>query len=225
MEVPNIDNLTPLTDFPGYYIDLKSGNVWSHLIRGREKEPTWKCRKPQRGCQLVMTCNYQVTRVSIGRLVASAKLGVSYWSLPQSLAFGKDVKDALELTTKAALRKKEHFNRVKELRKNSIEDVKRAIHTMQLLLAALEGDSSPLLEYVTGEKDTYCQILLRRRFRKELVYDAYEYAFDLLISQLNDPTRRMYDIDSWMVAKMAGYIRETLKNKVTWKDYYLNKKW
>ena len=78
-----------LIDFPDYRIDTKTGRVYSYRTKGKEREIRGFAAG-NKGSQLkfqLITTEGKVFNASIGRLIAAAQYGCSYFKLPKDVMF------------------------------------------------------------------------------------------------------------------------------------------
>ena len=209
-----VRRLTPLKEFPGYYIDMEKHEVWSHLRRCTMKEATWHkltIRKDKHP-HFIVHIDGKPKNINLAKIILSITNGCSYFDIPSDtyiFNYNRDRSITIEERTEERLRwwKK----RRQEINDNRIEDTRHNIHCLQLLLKAYEGNARPLLEYVNKRKQDFLRILTSEGYGYQKAKVGYDAAFDILIENLQNTTSRPYNFDGWYLKTMRGMIKKLYK--------------
>ena len=198
--------LVPLKDFPGYFIDMETHEVWSHLRHGNSKEAIWHKLKPTRGKhpQVFMIKDGKDRTVTLARLVLSVQSGKSYYEMPADLCiffYNQDKSIRIESRTEDMLKRWER--KKKDMHDNRVQETEHHIHCLQLLLEAYKGNAKPLLEYVESRRHDYMHILMRNDLHTlEKAQIGFELAYDRLIKNIERTSCRPYNFDGWFIKTM-----------------------
>ena len=207
-EVPA--SLTKLSEFPDYYIDTETTEVWSY------KKQIWH--------KLKLSCNhygsapyYNFTidgrhrTVYKGRLLFSIVHEISYYAIPKGVGLVPskdkvDIKNFAEYATNYWKKQKEHNHDYR------IKDLRRCIANQQLLLKAYLGNCVPLLQYVKDNEGMYLYILQKRlSYQNSKV--AFDLALDRLLENLVHTSSRIYNFDGWFVKTALGLFTQQRKGQ------------
>lgn len=198
--------LVPLRDFPGYFIDMETHEVWSHLIHGTCKEPVWTKKKTSGGKhpQVYVTKDGEARTVTLAKLILSVQSGKSYYEIPSDryiFIYNQDKSIRVESRTEDMLKRWQRWKRSRH--DNRIEETEHNIHCLQLLLEAYKGNATPLLEYVWSQRLYYMRVLMRNDLRTyEKAQIGFEMAFDRLVNNLERTTSKPYNFDGWFIKTM-----------------------
>jgi len=198
--------LVPLKDFPGYYIDMETHEVWSHLRHGNSKVKTWYKLKAKRGShpQVYMMKDGKDRAVTLARLVLSVQSGKGYYEMPADkciLFYNEDRSIRIESRTEDMLKRWERKKR--DMHDNRVEETEHHIHCLQLLLEAYKGNARPLLEYVESRRMDFMRILMANDLHTlEKAKMGFELAYDRLIKNIERTTSRPYNFDGWFIKTM-----------------------
>lgn len=209
-----VRRLTPLKDFPGYYIDMETHEVWSYLKHCCRKEKEWCKKKTTKGKHpsVNLKKGNKTTNALIAKLVLSVQSGKSYYDIPSDtyiFTYNQDRSISIESRTDERLRWWE--KRKKEIHDNRVEETEHNIHCLQLLLKAYKGDAKPLLRYIVKRKHDYLRILTSEGYGYEKAKVAYDAVFDRVIENIERTTCKPYNFDGWYLKSMRGEIKTHYK--------------
>jgi len=203
--------LTPLKDFPGYYIDMETHEVWSYMKHCTKKKPEWFKKKVRQGKHpsVQLKKGDKSTNVILAKLVLSVQSGKSYYEIPSdTFIFHYNQDRSIKIESRSEQMVKWWEKRRKETNDNRVEETEHHIHCLELLLKAYKGDARPLLRYVTKRRQDYLRILTSEGYGYEKAKVAYEATFDRLIQNLQYTTCKPYNFDGWFIKSMRGEIKQ-----------------
>lgn len=205
-----------LKDFPDYRIDTTTGRVYSYRTKGKEREIRG-CAAGNKGSQLkyqVITTDGRVFNASIGRLIAAAQYGCSYFKLPKDVMFNWTPEGGLTLRDRRenALRGHEGLRR-REAEVDRLAVLDRTINEMQLIRQAYLGDSEPFARYVFDHRDEYVRRTMTSRLSlgvggKAGIESAVGTAIDMLIDNVLNGHRNILMIEPWIIKTALCIIKD-----------------
>lgn len=206
--------LAPLKDFPGYYIDMKTHEVWSYLRHTSKKSPEWYKLKIVEGKHpsVNILVNGNSKRVVIAKLVLGVQSGKSYYDIPtDTVLFQYNQDRTINIQSRSKERIEWWAKHKKESHDNRVEITEHHIYCLQLLLKAYKGDARPLLDYVVQKKTEYLRIVTSKGFRYEKAVVAFDATFDRMLDNIEKTTSRPWNFDGWFVKSMIGEIHQLYK--------------
>lgn len=214
MEERKNKKLIPLQDFPNYYIDPQTHEIWSLFKRRSMKEATWHKMSVKEGKHQYfnMLVEGKYKRVTLAKIVLSVQNNVSYYDIPSDtfiFNYNKDRSITIESRTEERLSfwKK----RMNEINDNRIKDTKHCIYCLELLLKAYEGDALPLINYVNQRKNDYIRILTSEGYGYDRAKMVYEVTLDRLLDNIQRTTCRPYNFDGWFIKTMKCEMKTIYK--------------
>ena len=208
-----------LIDFPGYRIDTQTGRVYSNR-RKREKEIRG-CTSGVKGSQMkfcMVTTDGKSFTASLGRLIAAAQYGCSYFSLPKDVMFnwtqdgGLTMRDRREnaLRGHAGLRK-----RRQEVDRIAILD--RTVKEISLIREAYLGNIEPLSKYIFSRREIYVRLAMNSRLSYGVgglpgVDSAVGEAIEVVIDHVLNGTKNILQIEPYIVKTALGIIKHRKAN-------------
>lgn len=227
--MPNIDELTPLQDFPGYYIDTANGNVYSYFERRNSNGvPVLKqikgrlLGKAKQLCfQLCIDESRKQFKAMHGRLMFSALHGISYFDIPKNAYVtyrqndsGVSVRDRSEAASEAWAKKLEQQN------KNRVTAIEQRISELSLIRQAYMGNKKPLFDYVFEQRKRIANIIVIKtgwsfQNASESFNAAVEVLYDVVAGKKLD---NIYMLDRWIIGTAIGVTRRSLSKEAKQSD-------
>ena len=211
-----------LIDFPDYRIDTKTGRVYSYRTKGKEREIRGFAAG-NKGSQLkfqLITTEGKVFNASIGRLIAAAQYGCSYFKLPKDVMFNWTPEGGVILHDRRenALRGHEGL-RKREAKVDRLAVLDQTIYEMQLIRKAYLGDSEPFARYVFDHRDEYVRRTMASRLSQGVggkvgVDSAVGAAIDMLIDNVLNGNRNIIMIGPWIIKTALSIIKSRKANGV-----------
>ena len=201
-----------LRDFPDYRIDTQTGRVYSNRCKTRERELCGVFNGTQTKFRLI-TATGKHFFASIGRLIASAQYGCSYFDLPRDVMFNWTEGGGLTLRDRRENALRGHDGRRK--RQSEVDRVAvldRTVKEMGLIREACLGNIEPLAQYVFGRRKVYVRLAMASRLSQGVggepgVDSAVGAAIDTLIDNVLNGTHNIILIEPWIVKTALGIIK------------------
>ena len=201
-----------LVSFPDYSIDIQTGKVYSHKF-GKTKEI--KGYTTGKNTQLhfsVRTPDKAQFNASIGRLIASAKYGCDYFTLPKDVMFnwtqaeGLTTRSRRENAIRGAQQAEERDNR------DRIAILDRVVQEMGLVREAYLGNIKPLSLYLHEHRDHYVEVVMRSRLSQGVggapgVSDVVDDCIFVLIDNIVRGKKNIILLEPWIFKTAIGLIK------------------
>ena len=217
--VITLEQLTPLQDFPGYYIDLTNGDVYSHKamggwcnavkLRRLEGKLMGRNNRNQQRCYTLKDKDGRIRYVAQGRLMIAASRGISYYVIPKDISCNyKDGEIVMRNRSEAAV--EGWKDKLFEQNKHSIYNLRHDISCLTLLEKAFTGDHKPLFGYIHNKTDYYMKEINKQvHWGKKRAYVAIQMATDYLYEVIKgEHCAHIYALDRWFVRTAIGLWRK-----------------
>lgn len=216
----SIEQLTPLKDFPDYYINLENGDVYSYL-----KRTGWAATKEKvlrkingklqgrnkRNLQRMFTMTDKKGKkryVMHGRLMIAASRGISYYIIPDDISCNY-LNGEIVMRNRSEVAKQAWEDKLREHNIDVLNKIDNRLYTLQLLQKAYLGNRKPLLEYVYEHMRMYAyRVMEKVHWKLRTAYEAVKLAIDRLLNVIDG--KHVADIiilDKWIVNTAIGLQR------------------
>jgi hypothetical protein len=209
-----------LRDFPDYRIDTQTGRVYSNRCKTKEKE-IHGFINGNKGSQMkfgLITTEGKTFNASIGRLIAAAQYGCSYFDLPKDVMFNWTLDGGLTMRDRRENAMRGHAGlRKRQAEVDRIAILDRTVKEMGLIREAYLGNSEPLAKYVFGRREVYVRLAMASRLSQGVggqpgVDSAVGAAIDIFIDNVLNGTQNIVLIEPWIVKTALGIIKNRKAN-------------
>ena len=224
------ENLTPLQDFPDYYIDIHDGSVYSYRMLGGwcKKKVLRKLRgntkgRNERNTQTsyrLIDNDGKVFYASLGRLMISATHGISYFVIPKDISCNYRPDTGITMRNRSEAASEAWQEKQREHHKTVIDNIERNIKTQGLLRDAYLGKRKPLFDYIQEHKGlTYTSIRHKTNWSKKRCLHSIDRVCDYLYEVLKgEHIANINNLDTGLVATAIALTRaegSRIKHTVT----------
>lgn len=199
------DNLIRLRDFPTYYIDIETGDIY-HYSNFRSRTKRYRKINPdsKNNKYIYLGKNH----VCIPKLLFAVQHKISYFDIPKDnyvFVFNieqaqKGKKKKIDVLSRGDAKMAFVRNKQASEHNNRLENLERAIKELRFLRKAYMGDIKPLIEYVHENRDRLLgSIAKRAAISEERAKIGYELAYDAMLNKIDFTTSTIYNFSLWFV--------------------------